>query len=335
MNTYLGYYKYKALVTGSTGFIGGHLVSQLLTDGWQVKQLVRDLSKLDRKLSPNCHLISGDITELDSLREAVKGVDVVFHCAANVSTWASWDDYRRVNVDGVRNLVQVIADINPSLRRVVHLSTVDVYGYPELPAREDSPLSGAGFGYGESKLQGEHVLQECCNRYGVPYTILRPTNVMGPGSQFILRIGRELRNGVMLKINGGLANTGFLYIDHLIDVLLWASRSERAAGEIYNVNDEFDVNWHQFLKAFRRAIDGRGLVVDLPYAIASGLAQAIEKSYGLVKITQEPFLHSMLVRMFGRTCAHPSQKLRRHGGPLPRLDFQEAMKQSVDWFLKK
>ena len=87
---------------------------------------------------------------------------------------------------------------------------------------------------------------------------------MGPGSQFILRIGQELRKGVMLKINGGRANAGFLYIDHLVDTLLWAAHSERAEGEAYNVNDEFDINWHQFLTTYKRAIKGKGIIIDLP-----------------------------------------------------------------------
>jgi nucleoside-diphosphate-sugar epimerase len=326
--------KLRALVTGASGFVGGHLVRRLLAEGWSVRVLVRQPGRLADDVSAACAVLIGDLADGEALARAVAGVDVVFHCAANVATWDSWPAYERVNVSGVDNLLSAIAQRNPGLRRLVHLSSVDVYGFPVLQADEVSPLTGGGFFYGESKLRGEALVRERCVASGLPFTVLRPANIIGPGSQFIQRIGEELRHGLMLKIDKGAANVGFLYIDNLIDVMIWAALSECAAGQSYNVRDTCDVSWQTFLATFRQGINGKGVVINLPLPLAMKLATAVERIYGFLRLKREPFLHRLLVNIFGRTCGHSAAKIRAHAGLAGQVGFAEAMQQSVAWFLE-
>ena len=323
--------KSSALVTGATGFVGGRLAERLLQEGWTVKLLVRDANRLAQPLRQVCEVVAGDLLDAETLARAVRDVDVVFHCAANVSTWDTHDAYYAANVLGVKNLLQAIINENPRLSRFVHVSTVDVYGFPVFPCDETSKTNGAGFGYGETKLKGENLVREIGDEAGISYAIIRPANVIGPGSQFIKRIGAELKSGIMLTVDGGRSNAGMVYIDNLVDSLIWAGSSAQAHRECYNVRDDYDVDWATFLDRFRKGINGKGLIINLPFSVADRIAQAFEAVHKIFLPRHEPMLHRLLVRFFGRTCGHSAAKIQAHYAT--KVGFDEAMKNSIEWFL--
>jgi nucleoside-diphosphate-sugar epimerase len=326
------FYAPRVLVTGATGFIGRHLAQRLLGEGWHLRLLVRDRQRLAPDLVTGSEVMVGDLADPVALARAVGGVECVFHCAANVHTWDRPAHYIASNVIGVRNLMEAMAAEAP---RLVHLSTVDVYGFPTRPCTEAGPTGGGGFGYGESKLQGEAVVRALGAAHGIPYTILRPTNVIGPGSPFIIRIGEALRSGVMLTVDGGQVNAGLLFVDHLVDYMMWAARAERARGETYNVRDREDMTWATFIRRFREAIGGRGLVVDLPFALADALAGGLEVVHRAFLPAREPLLHRLLVRIFGRTCGHDATRIRVDSGLVGHLSAEQALEQSFRWFLER
>jgi len=321
------------LVTGATGFIGGRLAECLVEGGESVRLLVRDPDKLTPLLRSACDVIVGDLQDEDALASSVQNIDIVFHCAANVSTWDRWESYHSANVIGVNNLLNAVTNINPGLLRFVHLSTVDVYGFPIDPCDEECKLTGGGFGYGETKIIGESLVREYSHNTGLPYTIIRPANIIGPNSQFISRIGRELKSGVMLKVNGGHTNAGILYIDNLIDYMIWASKSEIAHGECYNARDNYDISWATFLDRFRSGIAGKGVVVSVPFSTAKVISRGFELFHCFFSPNREPLLHRLLVNFFGRTCGHSANKIRNHSGIKGKIRFDEAMARSCQWFL--
>jgi nucleoside-diphosphate-sugar epimerase len=321
-----------ALVTGATGFIGGHLVRRLLQDGWSVRLLVRSPSALPIEIYQQCEVVEGDLSDMNALVAAVSGVAVVYHCAANVNTWDNWYAYSEANIVGVQNLLNAIAECNSTLSRLVHVSTVDVYGFPELPCNEMSVTSGGAFGYGRSKLIGEQLVGQWAQQHRVPVTIVRPCNVIGPGSQFIQRLGIELQSGVMLEVNGGRANAGLVYIDNLIDCMVWVACADKAIGKTYNVRDTCDVTWSEFLLKFRGAINGKGIVINLPYGVATLLALCVEWFHRSARLRGEPFLHRLLVCIFGRTCGHDASRIRLDSGLKSSIGFDEALRRCVQSF---
>ncbi len=137
----------------------------------------------------------------------------------------------------------------------------------------------------------------------------------------------------MLRIDGGRYNMGMLYIDNLVDRALWAARAPQALGECFNVRDAYDVSWAQFLARFKSGIDGRGLVIDLPYGAAFAVAVTLEQFHRLVLPRREPLLHRLLVRIFGRTSGHSAQKIRVTSGLPDTVGFEEAMTRSIQWYL--
>lgn len=319
------------LITGATGFVGGRLAEALVGDGESVRLYTRDRSRLPVSLTDQADILEGDLSNSEAIGQAVSGVDVVIHCAANVNTWDTWKAYESANITGVRNLLEAIQRHCPALKRLVHLSTVDVYGYPDKPCNESCPLSGGGFGYGESKLAGELLVRES----GLPFTILRPSNIFGPGSLFVSRIGDALRHGVMLKIDGGHTNAGLIYIDNLVAYTRWAATNHLAANAVFNVRDDYDVSWADYLDRLKRLIRGRGIVLNQPFGVADGFAKALAFVHRRWLPDHEPLLHPLLVRMFGRTCGHPATKLHAAASLSALIGFDEAMERSAKWYLDR
>ncbi|MHB1656163.1 MAG: NAD-dependent epimerase/dehydratase family protein [Burkholderiales bacterium] len=322
------------LVTGATGFIGRHLAERLLACGYTLRLLVRDEKRLSPVLRAQCDIQSGSLQDVQTLMRAVTGVSVIYHCAANVSTWDAWGAYYSANVTGVQHLLQAVEQACPRLSRLVHLSTVDVYGFPERACDEQAITRGAGFPYGETKLLGENLVREFGRRAGISYTIIRPANVIGPRSQFIERIGAELQSGLMVTISGGRTNAGLIYIDNLIDSLVWAGTAAAAHQQCYNARDAYDVDWLTFLNALRQGVCGKGLIIDLPFTVADLTARAFEAAHRVFFPAREPLLHRLLVRFFGRTCGHNALKLHTDAGK-PRIGFEEAVQRSCQWFLTR
>jgi nucleoside-diphosphate-sugar epimerase len=322
-----------ALVTGATGFIGAHLANRLLAEGWTVRVLVRDAARVPESLRQRCEIVVADLGATAGLGAAVRGVEVIFHCAANVRTWDSLESYRRANVTGVANLLDAISKENTKLARLVHFSTMDVYGFPSTPRSEEDSPAECPFGYPRSKLEGERLAAERCVRASIPFTILRLGNVFGPGGQFVERISAALTSGVMLTVDGGRANAGLVYIDNLLDYVLWAAGAPQAAGRCYNVRDHYDVTWAEFIARLRSGLGAHRPVINLPSALADGLAVLSEGSYRAFLPGREPLLHRLLVRIFGRTCGHSVARIRAESGLVGRVGFEEGIERSIRSFL--
>lgn len=323
----------QVLVTGATGFIGTHLAQRLLAQGCAVRLLVRDAQRLAPELRLRCEIHVADLASAQGLEAAVSDIDVLFHCAANVRTWDTQQAYQRDNVTAVANLVAALTRARPRLSRLVHFSTCDVYGFPIEPCTELDPAAGGEFGYGRSKLEGELLLAERCAQESIPFTVLRPGNVLGPGGQFVARLGRALSSGVMLTVDGGRANAGLIYIDNLLDYALWAAEAGVAAGRCYNVRDAYDVSWQEFIGRYRAALGGHGLVIDLRFAVANALATISEGVHRALLQAREPLLHRLLVRLFGRTCGHSAARIQRESGLIGAIGFDEALDRSARSFL--
>ena len=249
----------------------------------------------------------------------------MFHCAADVRTWGPRQDFWAANVVGLANLLEAFSLAGTLPGHLVHFSSVDVYGFPSGPAPESSRLQPTGFGYGDSKQAGEQLLRARAAALGLSYTILRPCNVMGAGSPFIDRIGRKLRSGLMFRVGDGRVHCGYLDVDNLVDVALWAARSPAAGGETFNVRDPMDLDWRTFLHDLRQALQGRGTVLSLPYGVAMASARVLSGPYRVLHLRQEPLLHPLLVQIFGRTCGHSIDKIRAAGAPLGRVSYTQSL----------
>lgn len=170
----------RAFVTGATGFLGKHLVEQLLAQGWQVTALHRRDSDLSFYDGRGVTWAEGSLQDQASLAAAMPmEVDRVFHVAANTSVWAREAEIqRRVNVEGTRNLLA--AALARRARRLVHVSTWSVYDLTRAEIDEDTPQTGATswINYCRTKWQAEQAVRIAAER-GLDAVIVNPAHILG------------------------------------------------------------------------------------------------------------------------------------------------------------
>lgn len=179
----------KALVTGADGFIGSHLVEYLLDEGYIVKAFVFYnsfntwgwLDTLDKEKLVNIEIFAGDIRDPNGVREALKGVDVVFHLAALIAipfSYHSPDSYVDTNVKGTLNVLQAAKELNTE--KVLVTSTSEVYGTAQyVPIDEKHPRQGQS-PYSATKIGADHLAESFYRSFNLPVTIVRPFNTYGP-----------------------------------------------------------------------------------------------------------------------------------------------------------
>ncbi len=235
------------LVTGGAGFIGSHIVERLVAGGKTVRVLDNfSFGKQEnlRGVEKRVEVIAGDLLDTKAVRQAVEGVEVVFHQAALRSVPLSVEKptmVNRVNVEGTVNVLQ--AAWKAGVRRVVYASSSSVYGnQPALPNREEqipSPVSP----YAVSKLAGEYYCRVFTKTYGLETVSLRYFNVYGPrqdpNSQYAAVIPLFIRwavRGEPLQVHGdGLQSRDFTYIENVVDANVRAAESPQGFGGIFNV----------------------------------------------------------------------------------------------------
>ncbi|MEM2687194.1 MAG: NAD-dependent epimerase/dehydratase family protein, partial [Thermoproteota archaeon] len=167
----------KILVTGASGFLGGHLVEEMVSKGYSVIGMVRKSSDTSLLRSLGVELRIGDLTDPESLNRATGNIDIVVHLAAYYTFFGKKEMYRRVNVEGTRLLLE--AALRNGVKRFVYCSSTEAIGpVKNTPAEEDSPPNPS-YEYGRSKLEAEKIVRSYGEK-GFEYTILRPSGIYGP-----------------------------------------------------------------------------------------------------------------------------------------------------------
>ncbi|MFW6125561.1 MAG: NAD-dependent epimerase/dehydratase family protein [Chloroflexota bacterium] len=239
----------RVMITGGAGFIGSYVCEEARKHGKHIV-VIDDLSTGKQSNLPSgVEFLRMDIAQPDSLREAMKGVDLVFHVAAQPSTRTSVEDpdldYRS-NTLGTYNVLSAAREAG--VRRFVYTSSSAVYGQPsKLPLREtDVPVPATP--YGASKLCGEHYCTAFASVYGVPCTCLRPFNVYGPRENLevsldeVVQYTRAVMNGQAITVYGdGSQTRDFVYARDVARAHIQAANSDEAVGKVLNIGTGLEV----------------------------------------------------------------------------------------------
>jgi nucleoside-diphosphate-sugar epimerase len=245
----------KALVTGATGFVGGRLAERLLSEGVTVRALVRSSGKAERFVSRGVEIVQGDVTDRDSVRRASEGCQMVFHCAAMMHDGqAPVAEFRRVNVEGTRHMLEAAAEVGVS--RFVHISSIAVYGIsPRAGTKETDPYQPCHLAYCDTKIEAEQVAFNYSAEKGLPLVVIRPANVYGPGSSFwTVALVMMIKSGQLKLIDDGRGMANHVYIDNLVDAILLAAQNDAAVGEAFIVSDGAGTDWKEFLGHYARML---------------------------------------------------------------------------------
>lgn len=324
----------KDLVTGATGFIGSYLTRALVAEGRSVRALVRRGGDSDALRAIGVEIVEGDITHPDSLPEALDGIARVFHCAALVSDWGRWEEFRAVNVAGVANMLTASHAAN--VDRFIHLSTTDVYGFPRRPGGEDRPFVYRGWPYGDTKIEGEKKVWAIHRNQDLPVTVIRPANVYGVGSRsFVLEIGRLLKQNQMVRLGSGRPSAGLCSVQNLVTCILLAARIEKSVGQAYNVTDGTRVSWQEFVDLM---VDRAGFAepkISLPRRGAYLAGKLLERLGESRQTESRPLLTRMAVELFTADQNFSIEKARDELDYRPAGSAAEAMDEMVLWLAEE
>jgi nucleoside-diphosphate-sugar epimerase len=207
-------------LTGATGFIGNRVARRLLANGCELQALTRATSDRSRLSGFNIHWVEGALEDLDSLRRLVCGADSVVHCAGAVRG-ATQAHFERMNVDGVARLVQAAVEQHPSPRFLLISS---------LAAREP----GLSY-YAASKRQAETVLAEHAG--SMPWAVLRPPAVYGPGDREMLPLFRWMIRGFLPIVGSDNSRVSLLYVDDLAEAVVKWLQNENCSEAVFELHD--------------------------------------------------------------------------------------------------
>lgn len=227
----------KALVFGSTGLIGAHLIERLLRDGHNVIGVSRGKSK-NSIGSKKYHHVLMDISKKEDFSKIHGQFDVVFNMAAHIATGYSTDDATKcllVNAIGILNILEFM--VKRRIKRLIHSSSVTVYGRPKRRvAYEDSPLSPI-IVYGVSKLTAEKYCNMFSTLHDLKITMLRYASVYGPGlTQYTalpIFIGKAQKNEDIFLYGDGTRSQDYVYVDDVIEANILASKNN--VSGVFNI----------------------------------------------------------------------------------------------------
>lgn len=235
----------KILVTGAAGFIGGRIVERLYLDKLaEVRAGIHRWSSAPRIARFPVEIVECDILNRGSLLRAMEGSHAVVHCA--------YGD-RTVNEQGTKNVLQAALEVG--VDRLVHLSTVEVYG--GVAGEVDESVSPKYFGneYADSKLDAEKLCLEYGAK-GVPVVILRPTVVYGPFSKYwTIAIAEQLLSGKwkMPEVADGYCQP--VYVDDVVSAVLLTLEKDSAVGRTFNIAGGEVVKWREFFERFNSSMN--------------------------------------------------------------------------------
>ncbi len=320
-----------AFVTGGTGFIGSHLVEELLDRGYDdVRCLVRTEHKWLDGLSITA--IRGELTDGDLIREAVHDVDYVFH-NAGVTRAQNWDAFRTSNVDAAIQLLRTVAEVNPDVQRVLITSSLAAVGScPGGVATEESPLQPVSR-YGRSKAMMEKEVRSF--RSQLPVVIVRPPAVYGPREEDIFTFFKTVQKGLCPVV--GPVHEPVLSLVHVEDLargMVDAAEAPQTVGETYFIGSEGQYSWNDLKNAATDALGRRALTVSVPPALVGIVGAAVE--IGARWMGSYPPLNREKAREIRHACKMcSSDKAQRDFGYRQRVRLREGIRSTIEWYKKE
>ena len=325
----------KAYVTGGTGFIGSHLVEQLVDQGYHVTCLIRKTSNLRwlnhllTAKSPQVELVMGDLHDSDVLAQHVRDADLVFHLAG-LTKAPDAATYDRVNAGGTERLIEACLGARTNLDRFVYCSSLAAVGpsCDATPNTEDvtpQPLTD----YGSSKLKGEMVVRECADR--LPITIIRPPAVYGPRDTDIFLFFQMINRGVMPILGDADKLLSLVHVKDLVAGIYTAAVSERAIGETYFLTDGDIHTWMEIERIIADALEKYTFKVKVPFFLLDFLSIVTEAAAKISR--QTPTLNRQKVRdLKQRFWICDSTKAQKELGYRPNYFLEKGIQETADWY---
>ncbi|WP_097025887.1 NAD-dependent 4,6-dehydratase LegB [Clostridium peptidivorans] len=264
----------KVLVTGSDGFIGSHLVEQLIKDGNKVKAFVFYnsfnswgwLDTLPKDILNEIEVFTGDIRDPNGVREAIKGVDDIYHLAALIAipfSYHSPDAYVDTNIKGTLNVLQAARDLET--KRILVTSTSEVYGTAKyVPIDENHPYQGQS-PYSATKIGADRLAESFYRSFNMPITIVRPFNTYGPrqSARAVIPtiISQLLAGQEEIKLGSLTPTRDFNYVIDTANGFIEIGKSDKTIGEEINIATQKEISIGELAEELIRQINPNARII--------------------------------------------------------------------------
>jgi nucleoside-diphosphate-sugar epimerase len=325
------------LLTGASGFLGGHIAEAFVQHGHHVVGIVRQTSRTDFLQALGVELVVSELEDTARLGSAMRGVDVVIHAAAQVHTHGFWRDFVQTTVEGTRHVLE--AAQQTQVHHFIQISTVGVYGFPPScggpPFTEANPYCHIHRWnyYSRAKIEAEKLVRDAQQSNLITTTVIRPTWVYGPRDTTTLaRFVAALRTRRFKWIGNGDNRLSVVYVTDVTDAVVRAATAPRARGQIYNVaTDEISPTQREFVTRICQLMELPLPEASVPYAIAYVLGFGGECVAHLTRYRVCPSLTRLTVLLFGGNRRFSSEKIRAELGWRPIISFEEGIHQATAW----
>ncbi len=321
--------KGKALITGASGFVGRRLRRKLLDEGVDVVSLRRPGSPPAKE----GRAVQASYDDRQALRAIVETEkpDWVYH-VAGVTKGVTYDDFWRGNVMPTANLLWALREAHPDVKRFVHVSSLAAFGPSSArrPLREEDPRLPVEH-YGRSKLEAEQAVED---EPVVPWTIVRPAAVYGPGDVDYFELFKITRRGLNLYYGNRHKPKSVIYVDDCVDAIIGAAHSDASIGQGYFLCDGEPLTWEAFQDILVGYLGKRVLTVNVPGVLLRVVGEAGELAS---KVDGKARLFNKQKAIMGMqdawTCS--ADKAANDFGFRAKVKPREGVRLTDEWYLRE
>ncbi len=326
----------KTLVTGVGGFLGGAIASQLLDSGMEVRTLSR--RPLPEWRERGVEVIRGDLTSLEDVEQATRGVSLVYHVAAKAGIWGSYADYWDANVAGTEHVIA--ACHKHGVGRLIYTSSPSAVsdGQECLGANEDKPYPENFMNhYCETKCRAEQRALAAHGQHGLSVVALRPHLIWGPGDPHLVpRVVRSHDSGRLRRVGAGRNLVDMCYIDNAAEAHLLAAKDLSATsphgGKAYFISNGEPICLWEWIDFIMEGLGRPPVRRSVTTSQAWWAGAFLEWTYKTLRLSGEPPMTRYAAYQLGTSHYFDISAARRDFGYQPRIGYQEGMQRMLSHF---
>lgn len=329
----------KIFVTGASGFIGSHLVPKLKDRGLETTVLLRDEKKKKNFESLGANVVIGDITQPKSFQNELKLHETVIHLAAIRSNWGREEDFKKTNSDAIKSLFIPKSKI----KHVIITSSVYTMGnLAKIPADENICLNAKDL-YGKTKILAEKYTLQYSKKTNIPFTIIRPSIVYGPGDNDIGMISKMIKLITQKKLP--IIGTGnnllhLIYIEDLVNGYIKAIENG-GNNQTYILAGANPIKFIDLVNLIKKELKIKYKDRHFNKFLIRLLSAAFEKIYYLLGkiipplVKMEPPISVIKVETISNNWYYDITKAKTELGFKPKINYNSGIKKTIEWIKKK
>lgn len=322
----------RVLVTGATGFTGSVLTRKLAENNAIIHVIARSSSSMESLKDLNIRWFRGEVYDPATVKAAMEGVSYVFHLAATYREAKVSDEMnRKVHVESTKLLAETAKAI-PSFQRFVHASTVGVHGHIENPPADENYPFNPGDIYQKTKAEAELWLREYAGKTGLPFTVIRPAAIYGPGDKRLLKVFKMAAWPVFPILGSGKCLYHLIHVEDLTGAMILAAVHPAGLNETFICGNQESITLEDMGRIIAAELGRELRVIRLPawpFFALGAACEAVCKPFGI-----EPPIYRRRVAFFTKDRSFNTRKLREKLGYSYKYSNKEGLVQTARWYVE-